>query len=166
MSGSMNTLTKSLSWQDPSKFRISMTGPGSGELDLPKAEILSSACQSIQVADITQTPIQEFIGEQWRFASGRLENYQIGITFKDYNNFELYRKFADGIQDFSRMYPDDQNINLEIYTSGTFDVDKFTKIAEFKDCLLIAVSGPTLDNSSVASVAEFTIQLKASYVKT
>jgi len=166
MSGPMNIAAKQPKWQDPSKFSISIVGAGAGVLRLPAPDVLSMACQGISLAELNATPIEDWVGEEWRFATGRLENYQITITFKDYDNFELYRKFANAFQKFTRMYPDDQKIDLLIDTSDDFGVNAFKTIVEFKDCMIIAVSGATLDNSAVASVAEFTVTLKCSYVTT
>ena len=166
MAGPRNVITTGLNWVDPSKFIMDITGAGAGVLGLPGADELTSSCTSIQLADINSAPIEEYTAEEWRFAVGRLENYQISLTFKDYDNFKLYRIFANGIQEFLRMYPDDQKMNLEIQTSDPFAVDGFQMIAQFKDCILTTVSGPTLDHSAISSIGEFTITLKASYVET
>jgi hypothetical protein len=164
----MVTKAKNVKWQNPSIFNISLTGPGTkiSGLDSIEPEILSMACTGIQLADINAHNIEEYIGEEWRFANGRLENYQITVTFKDFDNFKLYRIWASTVQKALRMYPDDQKINLEVYTADSFDIEKYTKIVEFKDCMLTTVSGGTLDNSAIASVSEFSVVLKCSYVIT
>jgi hypothetical protein len=166
MAGPRNVITTGLNWTDPSKFILDLTGPGASELGLPDAETLTSSCTSIQLADINAAPIEDWIAEEWRFATGRLENYQISLTFKDYGNFELYRKWSNGIQDFLRMYPDDQKINIEVQSTDSFGVNDFQPIVHYKDCILLTVSGPTLDHSAISSVGEFTVTLKASYVET
>jgi len=166
MSGPMNIAAKQPKWQDASKFSISVIGAGASILNLPGPDILSMACQGISLAELNTTPIEDWIGEEWKFATGRLENYQISITFKDYDNFTLYKKFAYALQEFTRMYPDDQKIDIKIDTSDDFGVNAFQPTVEFKDCMIIAVSGATLDNSAVASVAEFSVTLKCSYVTT
>ena len=167
MSGSMNVIAKSVKWQDPSKFKIYFDGKGAnaaGFSDLDP-DLLSVSCTGIQLAEINASPIEEYIGEQWRFASGRLENYQITITFKDYNNFTLYKLWTKAIQDFLREYPEDQYFTLNIQTADAFDVDNFSDIVKFQKCYLTAVSGATLDNSAIASVAEFSVTFKAAYVE-
>jgi len=65
MSGSMVTLAKSVKWQDGSKFQIDITGPGASVLDLPAADILSMACQGIQLAEINSNPIEQYVAEEW-----------------------------------------------------------------------------------------------------
>ena len=107
MSGEMQTLIKSVNWQDPSKFFIYFTGAGAGTLNLP-ADKITMACKGISLASVTGAPIEQFIAEEWRFSVGRLEAYQINITFQDYNNFTLYKKFSNAIQEFLREYPDSQ----------------------------------------------------------
>lgn len=168
MSGPMNIDAKNVKWQDPSKFQIAFTGPGADKSGLSSVEpkLLSMSCTGIQLADINQTPIEAYIGEEWVYSSGRLEAYQISIGFKDYSNFTLYRMWAKAIQDFLRKYPNDIKFDISVYTADDFDPTAFTKIVEFKDCLLIAVGGARLDNSAIASIAEFTVQMKCNYVQT
>jgi len=167
MSGPKNVEAKGKAWQDPSKFRIKLTGPGAGVIGVAGMSAdLSMACTSFQVPEIAAAPLDEFTGEEWRFANGRLENMLVTITFKDYDNFTLYKMFAKGIQKMLRMYPDDTKINVHVDTAPFFQVSAFSTIVTFKDCMLINVSGPTLDNSATSSVGEFTITLKGSYVTT
>lgn len=77
MSGPMNVDAKNIKWQDPSKFRISLTGPGAdaGGFSALDPALLSMSCTGVQLAEINTTPIEKFTAEEWRFASGRLENY-------------------------------------------------------------------------------------------
>lgn len=166
MSGAKQTDSKIKKWQDPSKFSIEMTGNGHALVGSPSAEDLSMACQGVQLAELTITPIEDWIGEEWRFAQGRLENYQISITFKDYDNFLLYKGFANGIQKMTREFPDDCKIDVKVSATDDFVISAFEKVVTFKDCMLISVGGATLDNSAVASIAEFTVTFKASYVET
>jgi len=163
--GSKHVQAKSLKWQDPSKFQLEITGAGAGILSLPSPEILSMACQGVILPEINSAPVEDWIGEEWRFATGRLENYHFTITFKDFDNFTLYRKFANAMQKYSRMYPDDKKLDIMIKTSDDFGVDSFSPIATFKDTVLVAMSGSTLDNSAVASVAEFSTTFKCSYIE-
>ncbi len=162
MSGSMQSLTKSVNWQDPSKFRIAFTGPGAGTLALPSDKI-TMACKGISLASVTGAPIEQFVAEEWRFATGRLESYQLTIAFMDFNNFTLYKKFSRAIQKFLRMYPDDQKFNIHISTADNFTPGSLIPIIEFKDCMLMAIEAPNLDNSAVASIAEFSVSIKCSY---
>ena len=162
MSGSKQTQLKSVKWQDPSKFSISFTGAGAGTLGLPQDKI-TMACKGISLASVAGAPIEQFIAEEWRFSIGRLESYQISITFQDFDNFTLYKKFAKAIQKFLRMYPDDQKFNIMIYTAEDFTPGSLVPIIEFKDCMLMSIEAPTLDNSAVASIGEFSVAIKCSY---
>lgn len=169
MSGPMNILTKSVNWSDPSKFRLLINGAGaelggfsSGHI---KPEIITMACTGVQLADINSTPIEEFTAEEWRFATGRLENYQLQIGFKDYNNHKLYSIFLKAIQNFLREYPDSQKFDVSILVADDFDITNFKPLVTYKDCILIAVGGATLDNSAIASIAEFNVVAKCSYVE-
>jgi len=167
MSGIKNVEAKNVKWQDPSKFKISFNGPGAEKSGIAAIDqsLLSMSCTGIQLADINQTPIEDYIGEEWVYSSGRLEGYQISIGFKDFDNFSLYKTWAKAIQDFLREYPADTKFDIVIETADDFDPTDFVKIATFKDCLLVAVGGANLDNSAIASIAEFTVQMKSNYVE-
>jgi len=155
-------ILNSINWQDSSKFLIQIHGKGSNYLKLPKPDILTATISSIELADIQDTPVEEYIGEEWRFTTGRLENYQLSITFRDYDYLHLYRNFANAKQKFSRMYPDDQKIDITLRV-GNYNMQDYKKILTFKDSLLVSVSPPTFDNSATASIAEFTTVFKSSY---
>lgn len=167
MAGERSIITTSFAWTDPSKFKISFTGAGASFLSIDgMSDILTSSCLSIQLADISADQVEEWSAEEWKFMTGRLSSYLISISLKDFDNFTLYKKFSKGIQDFMRMYPDEQKMNLLVESTSTFGEVDFLPICEFKDCMLVTVSGPTLDHSSVASIGQFTITLKSSYVET
>jgi hypothetical protein len=161
MAGPKNTELKGKKWQDPSKFKVTISGLGAGEIGVADVTI---ACTAISLAEINTTPVEEWIGEEWRFATGRLENMQFTLTFKDYDNFTLYKKFANAMQKFVRMYPDKQKCDIEIETADEFEIGSMVPLAKFKDSILVSVSGPTLDNSAVASLANFSVTFKTSYV--
>lgn len=164
MSGVVQSLIKSVNWQDPSKFKIHFTGAGASKINLPE-HILTIACKGISLADVTTAPIEGYIAEEWRFAVGRLESYQISITFLDFNNYTLYRKFSKAIQDFVREYPDSQKFNIDIYTTDNFTPNDLKPVISFRDCMLVGIQAPMLDNSAVASISEFTVSIKCSYSK-
>jgi len=162
-------VAKQLRWQDPSKFSISIMPVGSESsamLSSITEEQLTSAITGIQLAEINTTPVEEWIAEEWRFATGRLEHYQIDLTLKDYENFTLYRLFSKAIQVFNRVYPDDQKFDIQVKTATDFDIKSYEPIITFKDCMMITVAGPQLDNSANSSIAEFNVIMKASYIET
>lgn len=166
--GQPTEIAKLLKWQDPSKFKVMIlpTGGDAASYINVDPDTLTASITGIQLAEINTTPVEEWIAEEWRFATGRLEHYQIQLTMKDYENFVLYRMWSNAIQKFTRAYPDDQKFDIKVQTATDFDVTSFEDIVSFKDCILITVGGPNLDNSANASIAEFTITAKASYVET
>jgi len=160
-------LVKSIKWQDPSKFKVMILPTGSVASSLIKIdpEVLTASITNVRLPELNSVPIEEWIAEEWRFATGRLENYQVEMTLKDFDNYTLYRMFTNAKQKFLREYPDDQKFDVKIQTASDYDINNFVDMATFKDCILVTVSPPTLDNSANASVAEFSVVAKSSYVK-
>jgi hypothetical protein len=161
-------VAKTLKWQDPSKFSVHIYPKGSESVSHLKVEPekVTAAITNIQLAEINTDPVDEWVGEEWRFSTGRLDFYTVTLTFKDYENFELYRMWTRAIQDFARVYPDDQKFDIMVQTATDYDITSFIPTVLFMDCILVTVSGPTLDNAANASIAEFTVTAKSSYVVT
>jgi len=161
-------LAKSIRWQDPSKFKVMILptgGTAAGAITVDP-DTLTAAITNIQLAEVNSSPIEEWVAEEWRFAVGRLENFQVTVTMKDLENFTLYRMWSSASQKFSREYPKNQRFDILVQTATDFDINTFQDIIKFKDCILVTVGGPTLDNSAGASIAEFSITAKASYIET
>lgn len=161
-------VAKLLKWQDSSKFQVEIYPQGSaaGSVINLDPDILTAAITNISMAEFNATPIEEYIGEQWKFSTGRLEHYQVQISLKDFNNFTLYRMFSKAIQRLSRMYPEDQYFTIIVSTADDYDITNFKKTVEFVNCMLITVSAPVLDNSANSSIAEFSVTFKAAKAKT
>ena len=166
MSNNIIAKLKNINWQDPTKYKVNFTGSGAGlgNLNSVGIEKNSMSISNIQLAEMNTTPIEEYTAEEWRFALGRLENLQLSINFKDFDNFTLYKIWAKALQKFLRKYPDDIKFNIEISTANSPNITSFSKTVTFKDCILITVSPPTLDHSAISSIAEFSVIVKCSYV--
>ena len=164
MSGTKNIQAKQVKWQDPSKFRISLLGPGAVIMMTPEPDDLTLSCTGMQLPELAGETIEDWIGEQWRYAPGRIAAPTVSITFKDYDNFKLYRAFTHAMQVFTRMYPKDQEFSILIETADDFDINTLIPVAEVSGCLLTTVGGSTLENSATSSIAEVTITAKATHI--
>jgi len=169
MLGAYITSAINKKWDDPSKFAVAIHPTGGTAISyfssISQIDLTTSLVQ-IQLADLNITPVEQWIGEQWRFATGRLEHYQVQCTLKDYDNFTLYKTFSAALQAFTREYPKDQMFDIQIKTAPDYDPENYQDIIIFKNCMLISVAGPTLNHSSNASIAEFSFVAKAQYVET
>jgi len=156
-------------WDDPSKFAVAIhpTGGTAAEFFSSISQIdLTTSLVQIQLPDLTITPVEQWIGEQWRFATGRLEHYQVQCTLKDYDNFTLYKTFTAAIQKFTREYPKDQMFEIQIKTAPDYQPENFQDVLIFKNCMLISVGGANLNHSANGTIAEFSFVAKAQYVET
>ena len=153
-------ILSTIDWQDNSKFLININGNGAKIIGLPKPEILTATVSSLTLPDIQDTPIEQYIAEEWRFAVGRLETLQVTINFKDYSYNELYTKFLKAKMKFLRLYPDEQKINLHLYIQNLFKSKKYKRILTLKDGIINSISPPTYDNTATNSIVEFSITIK------
>jgi len=167
MSAPRQTDMKNIKWQSPTNFKISFSGPGADFIQLTgKDDLLTLACKGIQMAEHNASGTDgQWIAEQWVFNIGRLEAPLITLNFKDYDNFTLYKSFSNAIQKFTRMYPNAQKMDIAIYTTDTFDIENYKLALTFKDCIMQSVSGPELDHTAVASIAEFSVTWRCTYVE-
>jgi len=167
MSSPKQNEIKNINWQSPTNFKISFTGEGAEFIGLAgNDDKLTVACKGIQMAEHNASGTDgTWIAEQWMFNIGRLEAPLVTISFRDYDNFNLYKSFSSSIQKFTRMYPNAQKMDITVYTADSFDINNYSKAFSFKDCILQSVSGTELDHSAVASIAEFSVTWKCTYVE-
>ena len=159
-------IAKSIRWQDASKFRIQLIASGraaSNVISKMDPHILTTTILSIQLPEMNITPVEEWIAEEWRFTTGRIEHYQIQISFRDYDNLTIYKLWSYAIQEFSTLYPDDQKFDVLIQTATDYRINEFENVILFKNCMIVSVSGPSLDHSANQSIAECTVSLKSTY---
>lgn len=108
-------------------------------------------------------PIEKFINNRYRMASGIFDPVVIDLTFKDYDSFTLYRAFLKFLYETRYKYPEEYLINMKVlklkdYQNG----DESFEVMTFEKCIIKNVSMVTLSNDTESQIAEFSVTWKTS----
>lgn len=153
-------------WARNNKFNVYWYGVGELWTGTDGNNIVQSFPYSVvstQLPDFTDTPMEEYLSEDWMISRGRRETYIISITLRAPSSLKIYEFFSNAFINFEREYPYDQwcvlDFALASSKGNTFNI-------VFEKCLLIGVSGIQLDHSSTEGLIEFSLQFKSGNVKT
>lgn len=111
--------------------------------------VINGSILNIETATITHAPIEEWIGGQWVYTTGRPELRQITFTFRETASAWLYRNFNTAYNASRNAYPDDQKWTLSVFmhgvgTKGT----KGTRFGDANEKSPFVNSGTLIDTSS------------------
>lgn len=160
---------KNIPWARNNKFDIRFIPVGSYWVKLNNGnfvnmvtDIFPHAVISTTLPDFVDTPLEEYIAEEWKISRGRQENFLITVTLRTDAEMLLYDFFSKSFLRFERIYPEDQYASIEINTSTI--PEKGTNIT-FEKCILVGVSGLSLDNSANDGLLEFSVTFKTGHLK-
>ncbi len=106
--------------------------------------------------------IEDFINNRYRMAQGVYDVASFAITFKDFDNFSLYRKFLKFLVESKNKYFDEVSFNIDVFKLPDHPGQTEMKMATVEKCFLKYVSKITLDNENTGQIGEFTINIKSS----
>jgi len=115
---------------------------------------------SITTPDFVNDPIESFIANRWFIQNGRDALYRYNITFRDYDQMNLYKKFMK-IYNFTKTnYFNKASMNIHITKDGDWFNELDKKFLELDGTLVEAVSNISFSNDTENQIAEFTVSLK------
>lgn len=110
--------------------------------------------------------IEEFINDRYRMAQGIYDVTSVQVTFKDFDNFSLYRKFLGYLVESKNKYFDEISFSIDIFKLPDHPGQTEMKMATIEKCALKFVSKITLDNENGGQIGEFDINIKSAKVPT
>ena len=111
--------------------------------------------------DLVDTPLEEYVGEDWKYTRGKRETYIINSALRAAKDPDIYKFFAEKFIEFERVYPKDQFCQIEVELMGDGDGATPTSAYRFDKCILTGVSGLPLDHSTPDALLEFTLTFKS-----
>ena len=121
---------------------------------------LNIACISIETPEYTNQSIEDYSGNMWRYNNGRDELFRFTMTFRDFNQFELYRKFVNAYNLSKDNYFDKVVFNCQVFADPDNGTPKSTLLFGTQSALIEGVSQLSLNNSTKNQIAEFTVRFK------
>ena len=124
----------------------------------------SSLIKNIQLPDFTTSPIESYASNTWHIASGKEDIYQIQMVLyntKTINkeSVDIYKKILTQWKKQKISYPNDISFTLKVIPKNKKNQSNISII--FRECLISAISGLTLDSSIQGDVGEFSITIKS-----
>lgn len=116
--------------------------------------------KNIDVPQLTCTPIETFIGDQWRFHNGRDELYSIRMTIRDEQMLRYYRMFSTLYHLTKKRYFDDVKLTITVFKDPDYQGEKQVKLAEYEGCICTGVSQLQFSNETESQIVEFDVDFK------
>lgn len=110
----------------------------------------------------TSNLIEQFTLNRPRIAMGVWEPTMFNLTFKDFDNLNLYKRFVSYIAGERYTYFDEYKFQVKLMKLGDHITDEPEKhVITFDNCYMTTVSQITLSNETDSQVLEFDIQIKS-----
>lgn len=126
---------------------------------------LNISIVSITTPDFTNDPIETYIAGKWFIQNGKESLYRFSITFRDYDQFTLYRKFVKIYKLTKENYFDDVAMNFVITKDSDWYNEEDKVLMSFDGVLVEGVSNLSFSNDSTAQIGEFTVSFKCNVAK-
>ena len=159
-------------WTQPWNFSVDIRpkDPGFANLcgwtdTVKMQEKIDISIKSINVPQRSCTLIEEYNGVRWYQANSRDELYDVNITFRDFNQGELYRKFVSAFNNTKDNYFEKIKfyISISLCSNDLNQVDpnaKNIKIFETDMALITSVSQLQLSHETKDEILEFDVSFK------
>jgi hypothetical protein len=132
--------------------------------------MINFALKSLTLPAKTQQSIEVYTGGQWLVANGRPDVAKVECTFRDFNDFKLYRGFSELFEKTLGNYNDETYTTLKVATgdtsAGASAYSKESIIAIFEELIIENVSQISFDNTTEDQIAEFSVTFRGKRAKT
>lgn len=128
-----------------------------------KSEDLQFNLIACSTPQMTNAPIETFIGDKWYIHNSRDELYRITMTFRDEDQMRLYRKFVSLYKNTRDLYFDEAKAYIVIYKDADWISDKVDKDVVFvlEDAIIENVSQVDFNTTTENQIAEFSVGFKS-----
>lgn len=118
---------------------------------------------NIDTPQLTNQGVEVFVGDQWKIHNGRDELYRFSITFRDYDQMELYTKFVKAYFFQKTQYFDDCKITVELFKDSDYLSETDRRLYAFENTMIDSVSQVQFNNTTEGQIAEFSVNFKSTF---
>jgi len=124
---------------------------------------LNTALISCTTPQYVNSNVEAYTGYQWRYTMGRDEIYRFSMTFRDFNQMELYETFRAMYTRGRSEYFDTISLIVIIWLDSDHDVSQ-SPIFESDGVIIESVSELNFNHNTENQIAEFTVNFKTDVV--
>jgi len=147
-------------WSKINDFLVYLVFPSGTKLKQNTSDaLLNYSLKSITLPALTQQSLDVYTGGAWMIASGRPDFARVELTFRDFNDFQLYRGFVEIFEKTLGNFKDECYIQLSL-SIGDGENAKSKKLSHFNDLLIENVSQISFDNTTEDQIGEFSVTLR------
>ena len=152
----MVTQAYKTNWTRINAFTIALTGPP--ELTKGLDTEINLALKTLSFPAIAAAAIETYLGGRWFYTNGRADMSRIELTFRDYDDFKLYKIFTSIFERAQGDYINTTHIALKVLLDEPNSEPK--SFALFTRMVIENVSQITFSNETENQIAEFSVTLK------
>lgn len=108
---------------------------------------------SVNTPDITQSPIDTYYGNEWALEAGREEIQRVTITFRDFDEFQIYKNVREWLVLTKDWYTDDKQLKISVKQNGQ-------SVYEATECYLESISNISFSRENAAQIGIFSATFK------
>ena len=140
--------SKKAQWNDSSEFQ-----------DKLNASLIS--CTTPQYSNAN---VESYVSYEWRYHQGRDEAYRFTMTFRDFNQMELYSRFRGLYTRAKEEYFDTFKMNILIWLDEDFDVPRIP-IFYTDSAIIESLSSLQFSHNTQNQIAEFTVAFRCNTIQ-
>ena len=122
-------------------------------------DMMNVSLVSIDTPEYTNAELAEFIGNEWRYHVGRDELFRMTLTFRDYDQMYLYRKFLTAYNKGKDQYFNKIRFLIQVYNSEDKMIDE-SLLLETSDAIIESISHLQLNHNTENQIVEFSVRFK------
>jgi hypothetical protein len=149
-------------WARSNKFKVFLNLLGDKWSEIGNSTAISTQIlfevTSISLPDMVDTPLEEYLAEQWMISRGRRENFIITLQLRAPADMSSYSFFMSAFKRFERIYPKEQYAQLIVQFLDGKGFETTRTI--FQNCLLVGVSGARMDYSTENGLIDYSLTFK------
>jgi len=116
--------------------------------------------RNINTPQFTNSPIEGYIGDQYKIHNGRNEMYRFTVGFRDFDQLNLYKRFVMNYNYQRTLYFDECKLTVLLSKDADYTNESPSNLVVYENCLIESVSQIQFSNETEAQVVEFDVEFK------
>ena len=125
---------------------------------------LNTALISCTTPQYTNANVESYVSYEWRYHQGRDEAYRFEMTFRDFNQMELYNRFRGLYTRAKQEYFDTFRMNILVFLDEDHDVSQ-VPVFYTDSAMIESLSSLQFSHNTKNQIAEFTVAFRCNTIQ-